>query len=115
MAEAAEAAGAIDEERYALTQLTRLSPEHAAYAERLQELGGATEEAAAEVFPEFEPAAQVDTETTTEPVAHDFAIESESSPLNGESEFQWNSISEVTDPQDAAGTEMEIERGFTFE
>jgi len=35
--------------------------------------------------------------------------------LNGESEFQWNSISEVTDPQDAAGTEMEIERGFSFE
>src|SRR5882724_406301 len=116
MAEAAEAAGVIDEERYALTQLTRLMPEHTAYADRLQELGGATEEAAAEVLPEFEPAAAGQTETTTEPVAHDFAIESESSsPLNGESEFEWSSISEVTDPQDAAGTDMEIERGFTFE
>ncbi|HEY0348215.1 MAG TPA: hypothetical protein VGC60_08665 [Pyrinomonadaceae bacterium] len=116
MAEAAEAAGVIDEERYALTQLTRLMPEHTAYADRLQELGGATEEAAAEVLPEFEPTAAGQTETTTEPVAHDFAIESESSsPLNGESEFEWSSISEVTDPQDTAGTEMEIERGFTFE
>jgi tetratricopeptide (TPR) repeat protein len=116
MAEAAEAAGVIDEERYALTQLTRLAPEHTAYADRLQELGGATEEATAEVLPEFEPTAAAQIETTTEPVARDFAIEDESSsPLNGESEFQWNSISEVTDPQDAAGTEMEIERGFTFE
>jgi len=51
MAEAAEAAGVIDEERYALTQLTRLAPEHTAYTDRLQELGGATEEAAAEVLP----------------------------------------------------------------
>src|SRR2546421_2180018 len=116
MAEAAEAAGVIDEERYALTQLTRLAPEHTAYTDRLQELGGATKEAAAEVLPEFEPTAAAQTETATERVAHDFAIESESSsPLNGESEFQWSSISEVTDPHDVAATEMEIERGFTFE
>ncbi len=115
MAEAAEAAGVIDEERYALTQLTRLAPEHSAYAERLQELGGATEEAAAEVLPEFETAAQVETESTTAPEVHEFAIGSESSPLNGESEFQWSSIPEVTDPHDSAATEMEIERGFTFE
>ena len=116
MAEAAEAAGVVDEERYALTQLTRLAPEHTAYADRLQELGGATEEAAAEVLPDFEPTVEGHTETTTEPVTHDFAIDPESSsPLNGESEFEWSSISEVTDPQDAAGTDMEIERGFTFE
>jgi len=116
MAEAAEAAGVVDEERYALTQLTRLAPENTAYADRLQELGGATEEAAAEVLPEFEPTAAGQTETTAEPVAHNFAIDPESSsPLNGESEFQWSSISEVADPQDAASTEMEIERGFTFE
>ena len=114
MAEAAEAAGVIDEERYALTQLTRLAPEHTAYAERLQELGGATEEAAAEVLPEFESAAQLEPESITAPVAHEFAIESESSPLN-EAEFQWSSIPEVTDPHDTAAAEMEIERGFTFE
>ncbi|HEX7723809.1 MAG TPA: tetratricopeptide repeat protein [Pyrinomonadaceae bacterium] len=116
MAEAAEAAGVIDEERYALTQLTRLAPENTAHADRLQELGGATEEAAAELLLEFESTAAGQTETITEPVAHDFASESESSsPLNGESEFEWSSISEVTDPQDTSGTEMEIERGFTFE
>src|SRR5438874_723818 len=79
MAEAAEAAGVIDEERYALTQLARLAPENTAYAERLHELGGATDEAAAEVLPEFEPMAAGQTEAATEPVAHDFAIEPESS------------------------------------
>ena len=114
MAEAAEAAGVIDEERYALTQLTRLAPETTAYAERLQELGGATEEASAEVLPEFEPSAQGQTDSPTEPVAHEF-LDSESSPLNGESEFQWSSIPDVSDSHDDAGTEMEIERGFTFE
>src|SRR5256714_6160235 len=39
MAEAAEAAGLADVERYALTQLTRLSSENAAYADRLRNLG----------------------------------------------------------------------------
>jgi len=34
--------------------------------------------------------------------------------LNGESEFQWNSISEVTDPQGRRWYEMEIERGFSL-
>src|SRR2546421_5516276 len=115
MAEAAGAAGVIDEERYALTQLTRLAPEDTAYAERLEELGGATEEAAAEALPQFEPSDEGEAEPGAAPLAHEFAIESESSPLNGETEFQWSSNPKTTEPQGNTGTDMEIERGFTFE
>src|SRR5438132_1413651 len=115
MAEAAGTAGVTDEERYALTQLTRLVPEDAAYAERLEELGGAAEEAAAEALPEFEPAAGMASESGTAPLAQEFAIESESSPLNGEAEFQWSSIPETTGSQNDTASEMEIERGFSFE
>ncbi len=58
LAEAAQAAGLTDDERYALTQLTRLAPEHSPYAERLKFLGGAMTEAAAEALPEFEIAGE---------------------------------------------------------
>jgi tetratricopeptide (TPR) repeat protein len=54
LAEAAEAAELKADERYALTQLTRLFPDEAPYAERLNQLGGADEEAAAEALPVFE-------------------------------------------------------------
>ena len=45
LAEAAEAAGLDQDERYALTQLVRLAPEEQRYSERLATLGGAIEEA----------------------------------------------------------------------
>src|SRR6185312_13560588 len=44
LAEAAEAAGQSEDERYALTQLARLIPDEPRYADRLLELGGAQEE-----------------------------------------------------------------------
>jgi tetratricopeptide (TPR) repeat protein len=44
LAEAAEALGLVDEERYALTQLVRLTPEEHHYFERLALLGGSLEE-----------------------------------------------------------------------
>jgi tetratricopeptide (TPR) repeat protein len=44
LAEAAEAAGQADDERYALTQLTRLIPDEQRYADRLRDLGGAQEQ-----------------------------------------------------------------------
>src|SRR5712691_2399908 len=40
LAESAEAAGTVEDERYALTQLVRLAPDEARYAERLQTIGG---------------------------------------------------------------------------
>lgn len=45
LAEAAEAADLVEEEKYALTQLLRLAPDEARYIERLQLLGGSPEEA----------------------------------------------------------------------
>ena len=50
LAEAAVAAEQPDDERYALTQLARLVPDHEPYADRLRELGGAQEEYPAEDF-----------------------------------------------------------------
>jgi tetratricopeptide (TPR) repeat protein len=91
LAESAEAAGMIDDERYALTQLIRLAPEEARYAERLQTLGGALDEEveplqshnlAADVVPTFESFALIDgsaalvDDNTSEPVT----------------EFEWNSV-----------------------
>lgn len=46
LAEAAEAAGLVDDERYALTQLVRLAPEESKFALRLEDLGGSLEDAA---------------------------------------------------------------------
>lgn len=58
LAEAAEAAELVDEERYALTQLARLAPDEPRYLERLNLLGGLQEETA-EDFSVPEPAAEV--------------------------------------------------------
>lgn len=107
LAEAAQAAGLEADERYALTQLTRLVPEQEHHAERLEQLGGAEE--TAELLPEFTTSDESHLETTAE-----FVIESEVllAPA-GEAEFEWNSVAEVTD----AGPETSAEDsgGFTFE
>jgi tetratricopeptide (TPR) repeat protein len=53
LAEAAQVSELIEDERYALTQLLRLSADEPRYSERLNELGGVQEEPPAEpVFPE---------------------------------------------------------------
>lgn len=113
MAEAAQAAGLEKDERYALTQLTRLSPELTHYVERLNELGGAEEDAAAEVLPEFEPAAPAQAESTD----HESASgEEERSLADGETEFEWNAVADMADLRNEASTEdRQLERGFTFE
>ncbi|HYX28474.1 MAG TPA: tetratricopeptide repeat protein, partial [Pyrinomonadaceae bacterium] len=112
LAEAAQTAGLTDDERYALTQLTRLAPEQALYAARLQELGGATTEAAAEVLPEFA------TEPAENEVAfvHEFTIEHEDPPSDDAHAFEWNAPTEVAeDHDDDRSGDLGIERGFTFE
>jgi tetratricopeptide (TPR) repeat protein len=93
LGESAEAAGMIDDERYALTQLVRLAPDESRYLERLQAIGGALDEGRepgsgdsfeANVIPTFESFAIVDEATaivdndTSEPAA----------------EFEWNSVAE---------------------
>jgi len=112
LAEAAEAAGLEKDERYALTQLTRLAPDQAHHVERLRELGGAEEEAAAEVLPESEPVAAPEAETT---VGTEYAFDSPASTPVGESEFEWSPVEDMGDLRSDSGNEFEIERGFTFE
>jgi tetratricopeptide (TPR) repeat protein len=74
LAEAAEAGGHIEDERYALTQLVRLAPDEQKFVDRLNEIGGVQQEAAEapmlspdsfEQVPEFETFAV----TTEEPEA----------------------------------------------
>jgi tetratricopeptide (TPR) repeat protein len=115
LAEAAQAAGLDADERYALTQLTRLVPEQGHHAERLEQLGGAEEAAAEEVLPEFTTVDAQSAETIGS-TSGQFVFESEtaSSPA-GEIEFEFNSVADAnetwTEPSaDAASTE-----GFTFE
>jgi tetratricopeptide (TPR) repeat protein len=116
LAEAAEAAGLVKDERYALTQLTRLVPDQAHHAERLKHLGGAEEEAAGEDLPEFENVTQPVLDQPA-PVVED-QVEFESQTLSnptGKAEFEWNSISDTAEPWTKPSGEMEIERGFSFE
>ena len=125
LAEAAQAAGLEKDERYALTQLTRLSPEATYYVERLDELGGAEEDAAAEVLPEFEPAASAPAESAADEAASDYEPTSgyEAAPeveqhslADGETEFEWNSVADMADLRnEAPADKMPLERGFTFE
>src|SRR6185295_4975163 len=64
LAEAAEAAGLEQDERYALTQLTRLAPGQDQYLARLTELGGA-EESDPESLPIFDSVSEPTPLTTT--------------------------------------------------
>lgn len=86
LADAAQASGQVDDERYALTQLTRLAPECEQYAGRLEEIGGAIESAAEESLPQREQ----NSSDTAEAGQFIFA-QADSTPV-GESEFEWNSI-----------------------
>jgi tetratricopeptide (TPR) repeat protein len=115
MAEAAEAADLADDERYALTQLARLAPEQTAYSERLQQLGGATDEAETEMLPDFEPAAGDTQGNADDAFSSEFAIHGEEVPSSDESTFEWNTFAETAASDDHANRDLEIERGFTFE
>jgi tetratricopeptide (TPR) repeat protein len=110
MAEAAQAAGFTEDERYALTQLTRLAPEDDAYAERLDELGGATEEATAEALPDFGVSAHGETA-----LVDNFVIESNDAAPDAESSVEWNAVADAAEPSPDTSAEMQFEQGFTFE
>jgi len=91
LAEAAEAAGLVEDERYALTQLIRLTPDDR-YSERLIALGGSPEDAG--VVGSLGSEAEID-ET---PAFDNFAITSPEPDLAEEQvtavEFEWNSVAE---------------------
>ena len=116
LAESAEAAGLEKDERYALTQLTRLVPDQAHHVERLKQLGGAEEEAAGEVLPEIETVAQPVFDEPAPAIEERVEFESQTmSAPTGEAEFEWSSIPDMAEAWTEPSGEMEIERGFTFE
>lgn len=106
LAEAAQAAHRVEDERSALTQLARLEPGQMRYLERLEELGGAHEEAADESifasqpveeevpsFESFMPEVQT--------VSPDF---SEPQPAAADLQFEWNAVTESEPPAAQADT-----------
>ncbi|CAN5750679.1 hypothetical protein BH18ACI4_BH18ACI4_29410 [soil metagenome] len=119
LAEAAEAAGLDQDERYALTQLVRLAPEEPRYAERLTALGGAAREAIEEVAFPLEPS------ISDVPSFEDFgaAVNVEASTLGTdvtvqEDQFEWNSVAEVAAPDPSssfAELNDETEAGYGTE
>lgn len=115
LAEAAEAAGLAKDERYALTQLTRLAPDNAQHAERLTELGGAEAEAAGEVLPIDKPLGGSQADSTHIETRDEYVFDSPASTPVGESEFEWSPVEEIAEVHGQSGNEFEIERGFTFE
>jgi tetratricopeptide (TPR) repeat protein len=94
LAEAAEDAELVEDERYALTQLVRLAPDEQRYADRLHTLGGSLDDGTrgpdlliepdAGVAPTFESFNLGETEAGT-PVE----------PEAAGSEFEWNSVAET--------------------
>lgn len=119
LADAAAAAGLEKDERYALTQLTRLAPDQAHHVERLTELGGAEEDAMTEAFPEEAPPAfdsYAEPISAAESETAEFIVESTApSGPNGEFEFEWNSIADVSKQWSQPDSEISVEQGFTFE
>jgi tetratricopeptide (TPR) repeat protein len=95
LAEAAEAAGLADDERYALNQLLRLAPEEQRYRERLNMLGGSLDEGLGSAsllddssfssVPTFEGFSLAEAELTNPALPETEALE-----------FEWNSVSEET-------------------
>src|SRR5438132_263142 len=119
LADAAEAAGLEKDERYALTQLTRLAPDQVHHVERLRELGGAEEDAMTEAFPEAAPPAF---DSYAKPIADavsetdEFIVESTTpSGPNGEFEFEWNTVGDVSEQWSQPESEISGEQGFSFE
>ena len=113
MAEAAEAAGLVEDERYALVQLIRLAPDEERFSVRLDELGGVTENAES-------PALKLDAVSQEQaPSFESFAIvndEAEAPVSSGESpasEFEWNTVAEPPPaPVDASASFADLNESF---
>jgi tetratricopeptide (TPR) repeat protein len=93
LAEAAEAAGLKPDERYALTQLTRLFPEETHYAKRLEELGGVDQDAAAEALPIFEGTGQTEIFAGIERSGDEFQEPSQRLFAESSDASEWNQMS----------------------
>jgi tetratricopeptide (TPR) repeat protein len=119
LAEAAEAAALDQDERYALTQLVRLTPDEPRYAERLTALGGAAEEAAEEVAFALEPAVNdVPSFEDFGAGAHDEVSTAVTDETAQAGQFEWNSVSEERSPDPGssfADLNEEIQVGYGVE
>lgn len=93
LAEAAEAAGLPDEERYALTQLVRLAPDEQHFLDRLNLLGGYLEETVEGAHILDEPAVVPSFDTFE--ITGETSGETKAASL----EFEWNSVAEETPSQ----------------
>ena len=94
LAEAAEASGLVDEERYALTQLVRLAPDEQRYMDRLNQLGGLPDDPPDDFAAEAAESADV-------PQFETFAVvEEEDSVVAPGDEFETNAATEqaISDP-----------------
>jgi len=121
LAEAAEAAELVDEERYALTQLVRLAPDEQRYLDRLNLIGGlqeepaeefaSTPEASADEVPQFETFAVVeDEEETPSPVeVVEFETNAASAQVIADPTSSFADLNEVTDQASKASTPVSFE------
>lgn len=107
LAESAEHAGLVDDERYALTQLVRLAPGDSRFTERLTALGGSIEDGGDAAGIITDPLAQ-DSEFSTFDTIE--AEEIHAAEVVAE-EFVWNSVSEegVSDPSASFADLNEVE------
>jgi tetratricopeptide (TPR) repeat protein len=99
LAEAAEAAGLDDEERYALTQLVRLAPDETRFSVRLTALGGGQEERVDEPLISPEPPLADVPSFDNFAAAGDEEAGTAATGAGGSaaaSEFEWNSVAELT-------------------
>jgi tetratricopeptide (TPR) repeat protein len=114
LAEAAQAAGLAEDERHALTQLVRLTPEDCDLVERLNQLGGPEEEVVDEGLM-VESGSSVPSEPQPiQSFEEEFAFESQPGASTSESQLKSadDASSEVSHEKFDG---MEIERGFAFE
>ncbi len=118
LAESAEAAGLVEDERYALTQLVRLAPDEPRYLDRLNSIGGFLEEASEEALMADDPS------SAAVPSFESFSIVGATETSDGEAaertptaEFEWNSVAEegFSDPNASFAELNETNVGSTVE
>jgi len=97
--EAAQAAEMVEDERYALTQLTRLAPDQSQYFDRLRELGGPTEVTSSETPSDFQIVGQAGSPFESSPA------EEAGPPAE---EFEWNSVAEA--PADPSASFADLDQ-----
>ena len=67
------------------------------------------------MLPDFETAAGDTQENADDAFSSEFAINADEVPSVEENTFEWNTFAETTESDDHANSDLEIERGFSFE